>query len=731
MPRDGMRTVAQVCCNSDPTEPATMTHLPDNSSKTISAIGGILVFVLILYGNTFHGDFVFDDVPNIVDRADLHMEGLSLPAVLDACTWDRGGEERIYRPVSNLSFAVNHWIGGLRPAGYHVANLLIHLVATFFVFKAILLLLEIGKVHRPLADRLLIAGVATLLWAAHPMQIQAVTYIVQRMASLAAMFYVAGIWAWLKFRIALVGADSRRCWGYAFLALVAAALALGAKENAALFPAALLLVEICFFDAVRLRRLFARPVVPVAVVLAAVFGIAIWLFPTSLLNGYADRPFGLKERLLTEPRILFFYLHQFLAPVPENFSIDHDFTLSTSLVHPVTTLLSVAGILAMLAAALVYRKKYPLACFAVLFYFVHHLIESTVLPLELVFEHRNYLPSMFLFVPVALGLNRLLVIYRQRSRFIYSVIFGVTAFGFVFLGMCTFVRNYDWQSPESLWQSAIVKAPDLTRPYHNLAWFYERTGDTDKALALYAAALEKKVHDKRLKKALTLKNMAGIYYQRGNFEKAEAFVTDALALVKAEGGNTRLSLQMKRYYMFKLCLIYARTDPDLAFDMANRLLAEPEIGPVTKSRLFALRARILLAQNRSNAALAELQQALALAPDKTDLFLPLGVTFGFLDDSKKGEWFLRRYMAGRPDSGTGWLYLAENRLLAGDTKTARRCMAAFIATRPLTQINELIKDIETGNPDLPPLATLDHTLDLLGQVVRAGIDRQKGIPCIP
>ena len=700
-----------------------MTLFQDKSHTPWPLIGGILVFVLILYGNTFHGDFVFDDVPNIVDRADLHMEGLSLPAVLDACTWDRGGEERIYRPVSNLSFAVNHWIGGLRPAGYHVANLLIHLVATLFVFKAILLLLEIGKVSRPSADRLLIAGVATLLWAVHPMQTQAVTYIVQRMASLAAMFYVVGIWAWLKFRIASVAADSRRPWGFAFLALLMATLALGSKENAALFPAALLLVEACFFHPAWLRRLFARPVIPVAIVLAAVVGIGIWLFSTSLLNGYADRPFGLKERLLTEPRVLFFYLYQFLAPVPENFSIDHDFALSTSFFHPVTTLLSVAGIFAMLAAALVYRKKYPLACFAVLFYFVHHLVESTVLPLELVFEHRNYLPSMFLFLPVALGLNRLLAIYRQRSRFIYSVIAGVAAFGFVFLGMCTFVRNYDWQSPESLWQSAIAKAPDLTRPYHNLAWFYERAGDTDKALALYAVALEKKVHDKRLKKTRTLENMAGIYYQRGNFEKAEASITDALALVKAEGGDTRLSLQMKRYYMFKLGLIYARTDPDRALDMADRLLAEPDVGPATKSRLFVLRARILLAQNHSNAALAELQKALALAPDKTDLFLALGVTFGFLEENKKGEWFLRQYMAGRPDSGAGWLYLAENRLLAGDTKSARRCMAAFISTRPLTRINELVKDIETGNPDLPPLMAPDQTLDLLEQVMQKEVSR--------
>jgi len=699
-------------------KPAAMTHLPDKSSKTIFTISAILVFVLILYANTFHADFVFDDVPNIVDRADLHMERLTLPAMVDACTMERGGASDIYRPVSNLSFAVNHWIGGLRPAGYHAVNLLIHLVATFFVFKTILLLLEITKVPRPSADRLLIAGVATLLWAAHPMQTQAVTYIVQRMASMAAMFYIISLWAWLKFRIALAGADSRRSWGFAFLALVAVALALGSKENAALFPAALLLVEACFFDAAWLRRLFARPVVPVAIVLATAVAVGIWLSGSSLLNGYADRPFGLKERLLSEPRTLFFYLYQFLAPVPENFSIDHDFALSTSLFHPVTTLLSLAGILAMLAAALVYRKKYPLACFAVLFYFVHHLIESTVLPLELVFEHRNYLPSMFLFVPVALGLNRLLVIYRQRSRFIYYVIAGVVAFGFVFLGMCTFVRNYDWQSPESLWQSAIAKAPGLTRPYHNLAWFYERAGDTDKALLLYAVALEKKVHDKRLKKTRTLENMAGIYYQRGDFAKAQDCIIDALALVEAEGRDTRLSRQMGRYYRFKRCLIYARTDPDRALDMADHLLAEANVGPVTRSRLYALKARALLTQSDPDAALAELQQALVLAPDKTDLFLPLGVTFGFLEESEKGEWFLRQYMAGRPDSEVGPLYLAENRLLDGDIETALRYMAAFVAKLPLTRINELVKDIETGNPDLPPLAAPDRILDLLEQVMR-------------
>ncbi|MFZ5563336.1 MAG: tetratricopeptide repeat protein, partial [Thermodesulfobacteriota bacterium] len=607
-----------------------MTLLQDKIHNPWPLISGILFFVLGIYGNTFHGDFVFDDVPNIVDRTDLHMDRLTLDAVIDACTMERGGADRVYRPVSNLSFALNHWVGGLRPAGYHGVNLMIHLAAALFLFKTILLLLETGKTIRPPADRLLIAATATLLWAAHPMQTQAVTYIVQRMASLAATFYIIGLWAWLKFRVA--SADQGRPWGFFWLMLLAAVLALGSKENAALFPAAILLVEVCFFDAAWLRRLFTRPVIPAAIILAAAVAAGFWLSGSSLLNGYEDRPFGLKERLLTEPRILFFYIYQFLYPVPEIFSIDHDFSLSFSLFHPITTLFSVAGILCMGIAALVYRRRFPLVCFAVLFYLVHHVVESTVLPLELVFEHRNYLPSMFLFLPVALGINRLLSVYRQRSRFIFCIIAAVATFGFVFLGMCTHVRNYDWQSPKSLWESAIAKAPDLTRPYHNLAWFYERAGETDKALALYAVALEKKVHDKRLKKTRTLENMAGVYYHRGDFEKAQNFMADALDLVKTAGGDTFRSLQMKRYYMSKLCLIYARTDAHRALGLASDLLAEEGIGPVTQSRLHALKGRALLGQGRPEAALAELRQALPGAPDREALLLHIGVAYGFLND---------------------------------------------------------------------------------------------------
>ena len=126
----------------------------------------------------------------------------------------------------------------------------------------------------------------------------------------------------------------------------------------------------------------------------------------SFLGGYQKRVFTLEQRLLTEPRVIWFYLSLLFYPIPSRLSLVHDFAISQSLLEPVTTLISVLAIVALLLGATVYARRWPLIAFCVIFFFLNHLIESTILPLELVFEHRNYIPSMLLFLPLAILLVR-------------------------------------------------------------------------------------------------------------------------------------------------------------------------------------------------------------------------------------------------------------------------------------------------------------------------------------
>ena len=125
---------------------------------------------------------------------------------------------------------------------------------------------------------------------------------------------------------------------------------------------------------------------------------------------------------MTEPRVLCIYLSQLFYPVPTRLSIEHDIIYSTSLIRPWTTLPAILGVFFLIGLAGRQMRRRPMLSFAILFFFLNHAVESSVLPLELIFEHRNYLPSMFLFVPVAIGLQRVLDFYRAKQSVLYPVL---------------------------------------------------------------------------------------------------------------------------------------------------------------------------------------------------------------------------------------------------------------------------------------------------------------------
>ena len=127
-------------------------------------------------------------------------------------------------------------------------------------------------------------------------------------------------------------------------------------------------------------------------------------------------PFTMTERLLTEMRVLVYYMSQLFYPVPTRLSIDHDIVISTSLIHPWTTLPAGLFLIALTITGVVVLEKHPLIGFSILFFLINHVIESSIIPLELIFEHRNYLPSFFMFVPVALGLQWLFGRYGHASH---------------------------------------------------------------------------------------------------------------------------------------------------------------------------------------------------------------------------------------------------------------------------------------------------------------------------
>ena len=298
-----------------------------------------------------------------------------------------------------VTFAFNWFVGGSDVFGYHLVNIGLHCVSSILLFYTCLNLLSAPNLYDRFKENShFIAFLATALWSLHPIHTQTITYIVQRMAILAALFYLSGIFFYLKARNAPSFGKKALFFG---LGIVSYLLAVGSKQNAITLPLAWLLVEVVFYRPSGFwKQSRVRWIVITSVAgLAAFFVLVLFYWQadpiSAILSGYRLRPFTLSQRVLTEMRVLIFHLGQLCYPIPQQFSIMHDFTISTSLLTPWTTLGALIMIGTMIGGALFFQGWWPLLSFSMLFFFLGHSVESTILPLELVFEHRNYLPSVF------------------------------------------------------------------------------------------------------------------------------------------------------------------------------------------------------------------------------------------------------------------------------------------------------------------------------------------------
>jgi tetratricopeptide (TPR) repeat protein len=489
----------------------------------------LILFLLLIYGNSFHGAFHFDDMDNIVDNPNVQADRLSLEDLSRAVHGlDRSTGAGIHRPVSFLTLAANHALNGIAPFGYHLVNFSIHAIAAlvlFFLTLRILRLTPFGR-NRPAESLIGIALLSAGLWASHPIQVTAVTYIVQRMTGLAALFTMISMYSYIKARTAEGGISPIV---YGAVCLLSGLLAVGSKENAAMLPINLALVEIFLFSASRgQRRKYVWVVMGGALLLVAAAGFLL-TGPANLLAGYESRPFSLGQRLMTEPRVFLFYISLLLYPVSDRFTMLHDVTVSTGLFSPWTTLPAIVLVLGLPAVAFFLRNRLPLLSFSFLFFWVNHLIEGTVVPLEIVFEHRNYLPSIFFFLPMAAGFVWLLERYPRRHLLTISASALVTFFLFS-QGHTVRMRNELFDYPLLLWGDNVKKSPGLHRPHHNLSSAYFAVGEPAKAVAEARKALAARAAATRRQKYITWYNLGTYHLYIGELAEASECFFKALEI---------------------------------------------------------------------------------------------------------------------------------------------------------------------------------------------------------
>jgi len=417
-----------------------------------------LLLLLIAAGSIYclgiSGPLLFDDGVNLepLQRVENHL----VPWYAVVFT---NPSSSVGRPVSMLSFFINYWLFGFNVVAFKAVNILLHLGigAVLFVFIRRLLRSTIYSQHR---DR--VALFATGCWLLSPFYVSTVLYVVQRMAMLSTLFTLLALSAYLAFREYLELGRIR--WRALCLFCIYALFGVLSKENAVLLPAFILVLELFFCTPIKDplgRRLWLWSVAVLAG-LPAVATVILMFIKRAAFFGYSTRAFDLSERLLTEARIVWSYVGSLLLPRSSNFGLFHDdIQISKSFLNPTSTALALVGWLVVVGLVFYARRKpawRPLAgCVA--FFLAGQLLESTIFPLELYFEHRNYLPGAGLYLFVAL-VAEMLVQHGFSTYRTSLIVFG--AYMLVFM-VALSQRTLIWSRYDNIVYSSYQSHPNSSR----------------------------------------------------------------------------------------------------------------------------------------------------------------------------------------------------------------------------------------------------------------------------
>ncbi|MEZ5504205.1 MAG: hypothetical protein R3E50_16675 [Halioglobus sp.] len=423
----------------------------------------LVLACLFAYGRALDGPLFFDDVPNLTDNVLLQIDGRDFDDWRVASTSSDAG--LLHRPVAMFTFAVNYAVSGeFSPVVLKGTNLAIHLLCALLIYCLCLALMATPALAAAgLENPRLIALVAAAFWLLHPLHVSTVLYAIQRMAQLSTLFVLLGLLVFCRYRLrwAREGAPMGELIAAALWLVIIGGMAVLSKENGALLPWLLAVIEVTLFrgmwrgrHSVALNRLgWVALLLPLLAIV-----LLLLLSPEIILARYSGRDFSLSERLLTEGRVLWQYLGWILLPNVTAMGFFHDdIAASRDLWSPYTTLPALLAWAGVLTLAFLLRKRYPLPLFALLFYLVAHSMESTVIPLELVFEHRNYLPS------VSICLLLVIVIFRcvkrirgLRPGFVVVLVLGI-------LSAQLFVRTHAWTDELTLAQYNVLNHPASPR----------------------------------------------------------------------------------------------------------------------------------------------------------------------------------------------------------------------------------------------------------------------------
>ncbi|MEK7308910.1 MAG: tetratricopeptide repeat protein [Nitrospirota bacterium] len=494
-----------------------------NQKYRLLVLSSIFLLGTLIYSNALYSSFHLDDIPSIVDNSAIRNI-LNLQSIWSF--WPA-------RFITYVSVALNYHLSQLNVFSYHLFNLTVHLSSAILVWWFMLLTFSTPAMvgQKITKHAKLIAFFAGLVFLTHPIQTQAVTYIIQRAASLTALFYLACLSLYVKSRLLqqqrgnLVVSRLFYCGS-----LIAVVMAMFTKEMAITLPFMLLLYETCFLKTK--ERLNWKYLVPF---LAALSIIPLTMFLTKSVDFIGmkmvlEEPSNVSswQYLFTQLRVMVTYLRLFFIPINQN--LDYYYPIAKNLLElPILT--SFIFLVSILTIAIRIFSKYKLISFSIFWFFLTLLPESSVIPIrDVIFEHRLYLPMVgFSFFLVSV------IYYLFENKALKSMVV-VLLIIISCHAILTYRRNLIWKNELTLWNDTVHKSPKKAKPYYNRGVAYHDQGSIQQAISDYNKAIE---IDPNL--ARPYNNRGNAYYEQGNFTQAISDYTKAIKINPnyAEAYNNR------------------------------------------------------------------------------------------------------------------------------------------------------------------------------------------------
>jgi len=599
----------------------------------------IITIGIICYSVSFDASFTFDDIPSIINNE-------SIKDLWDLKTIWQANETRF---LAFCSFAINYHIHGLNLFGYHLVNLIIHILAALTLYwMGRLLFLTPEMKENPLSQHAeSIALAVSLVFVSHPVETQAVTYIVQRMTSMVTLFYLLSLVLYIKARIHYDEGDSRHIPFYVG-SITAALLAMFTKEISVTLPLCILACEYFFFSP-SLKKigrklsylwpmLLTLPIVPLTYILTKKevmerVGLATLMVETDSISRL--------DYLLTQFNVISTYIRLLFLPIHQ--SVDYDYPVADHFFEP-ATFASFLLLFSILVLALILFKRYRLISFGIVWFFLTLIVESSLIPIrDVIFEHRLYLPSVGIFLS-----SIVLVFHLLGHR--RKILFALFALVISLASVATINRNIVWKRQVLLWHDVVKKAPHKSRGYLNRGVGYSDLNKSELALRDYNLAVSMNKND-----PTPYFNRGLIYMDKGEYESAVSEFNTALRLqpnmakAYANRGLTYMAWEKydEAYKDFYTAIRLKPQNPAYlnAIGTACHKLQRYNLARLAFTKTMALypdfatpylnRGKTLRTMGRFKAAIKDFNRAVELALEIPEIYYQRGLTHVALSQYKR------------------------------------------------------------------------------------------------